>query len=164
MEICKQPVRRFMNQRSASNCFLILLHPNIETSTGQWQISTSTKHWTLHWSFTDFCFNWTFISSTGFCGARISTLPQPPRSKFTKNLYWFFLVPPYSLQKLIGMVQALLGCEPTHPALQGCPLNWFHMILSYFVGCKPSPCTLLLVLFLLVKGIVKGFVYTYINP
>ena len=62
------------------------------------------------------------------------------------------------------MVRALLGCEPTHPALQGCPLNWFHMILSCFVGCKPSPCTLLPAIFIWVKGIVKGFVYNYIYP
>ena len=82
--------------------------------------SVSAKHW------------WVLSMSPVICGARISTLPSPLWSKFTKNHYWLFLVPPYSLQKLIWDGSGLVGMRAHPPCIAGVPFKLISYDLVLF--------------------------------
>ena len=52
--------------------------------------------------------------------------------KFTKNHYWLFLVPPYSLQKLIWDGSGLVGMRAHPPCIAGVPFKLISYDLVLF--------------------------------
>jgi hypothetical protein len=128
-------------------CFMILLQPNFEASTGQLQIFTSAEYSMRRTAVTKYELSSLVYLHLLSCGYCISSLFLPLGLSFSKFCLCTFLTP-NALKKLIWEAESVSECGPTHPT---CSCFSYLNLYSFYI-------------FMPVKGIVIGLIYTYVNP